>query len=362
VLAVPVIAFVIVESLARRAGRPALVVSLLLTATATASVMSAVPIGARSSSDPSPIAASAFRPVKTPTATATPERVAASPVSAPPEPTRSALTQAAPRDDIAVIAVPPAPTSAPDPPAVVRFRPRDGWTGVSRFAALSVRFTTSMDHATTERAFRAAVGRQRVAGTVRWAEGDTVLVLVPSRALRHGTRVTLSVGPGARSAEGVALSKARSIVFTVRARPTPTAAPPRAPSRPRTTPSDWRWPLLGRITQRFGQTLTQYGRHQGIDIDGDTGDRVRAARAGRVLLAGRADACGGLQVRIDHGNGLETWYRHLSRIDVTRGARIAAGTVIGRVGNTGCSLGSHLHFGVRRDGTFVDPLRYLPPR
>jgi len=48
--------------------------------------------------------------------------------------------------------------------------------------------------------------------------------------------------------------------------------------------------------------------------------------------------------------------------DVRVGARVAAGTIIGRVGATGCALGSHLHFAIRRGMTFVDPLRYLPPR
>ena len=156
------------------------------------------------------------------------------------------------------------------------------------------------------------------------------------------------------------------MTFTVQPRPAPALRPTPTTShhtpRPVRTSTAWRWPLLGRITQRFGESKTQYGFHQGIDIDGQIGDPVRAARGGRVVLAGTADACGGLQVRIDHGGGLESWYRHLSRIAVERGAVVAAGALIGRVGDTGCSLGSHLHFGIRRDGAFVDPLRSLPRR
>jgi murein DD-endopeptidase MepM/ murein hydrolase activator NlpD len=120
--------------------------------------------------------------------------------------------------------------------------------------------------------------------------------------------------------------------------------------------------LIGPITQLFGQSLTQYGFHQGIDIDGDTGDPVRAARSGRVIVAGYADSCGGLQVRIDHGNGYTSWYRHLSRVTVAVGERVSGGTLIGRVGATGCAIGSHLHFGIRKGSTFVDPLKYLPRR
>jgi len=57
-----------------------------------------------------------------------------------------------------------------------------------------------------------------------------------------------------------------------------------------------------------------------------------------------------------------SWYRHLSRIDVAVGQTVRAGTRIGLVGATGCALGSHLHFGVEVGTTFVNPLRYLPPR
>jgi murein DD-endopeptidase MepM/ murein hydrolase activator NlpD len=80
------------------------------------------------------------------------------------------------------------------------------------------------------------------------------------------------------------------------------------------------------------------------------------------VLAGRSDACGGLQVRIDHGGGIESWYRHLSRIGVLEGTFVEAGRTIGRVGATGCAFGSHLHFAIRRGGIFVDPSRYLPTR
>lgn len=347
ILAVPVIALVIAESLARRVGRPAIVVVLLLTSTAAVSAFTMTPITASQATAPTPVPADQFRPVGTSGPTERPTQrpaVAVVPPATLPEPT-------------------PEATPAFEAPTVVRFRPRDGWTAVSRFAAVSVRFSQPMDHATTERAFHITVDQKQVIGTVRWAESDTVLVVDPDRALPYRSRVTLSVDRGARSADGATLKAARSVTFTVQSRPAPASRPtPKPTPRPPTATSAWRWPLIGPITQRFGESKTKYGVHQGIDIDGQTGDRVRAARGGRVVLAGTADACGGLQVHIDHGDGFESWYRHLSRIEVMRGAVVAAGTVIGRVGNTGCSLGSHLHFGIRRGTTFVDPLRYLPPR
>jgi murein DD-endopeptidase MepM/ murein hydrolase activator NlpD len=186
-------------------------------------------------------------------------------------------------------------------------------------------------------------------------------VLTPSSALPFGAETALSVDMGARAADGVALTEPRSAIFTVEPRPAPVArSTPTA--RPKAPSTAWHWPLLGPITQRFGESLTRYGVHNGLDINGETGDPVRAARGGRVVVAGSYDRCGGLQVHIDHGDGLVSWYRHLSRIDVEEGTLVEAGTVIGRVGNTGCSLGSHLHFGIRKGSTFVDPLDYLPPR
>jgi murein DD-endopeptidase MepM/ murein hydrolase activator NlpD len=354
VLGAAVIASIIGQSVLRRAlpSRPAVVALALVAGTFAVSTVSTAPTGARSTTAPTRSADTEFRRIEIavePTAT-TPSRLAST-VTATPAPAASVTA-----------------TLRPEAPGVVRFRPRNGWTGVSRFAALSVRFTAPMDHASTERAFTARVGKRLVAGRMRWAERDTVLVLTPSAPLPHGARIVLSIDDRARSKEGAPLAGARSATFSVRPRPAaverPPAAKPRPPARsaPVTAPAGWRWPLLGRITQRFGESLTRYGFHQGIDIDGVTGDPVRAARRGRVILAGRTDACGGIQVRIDHGGGIVSWYRHLSSTAVRSGVTVAAGQIIGRVGDTGCSLGSHLHFAITRSGTFVDPLRYLPPR
>ena len=313
---------------------------MLLIGSVVASVLRVEPIRAHAALPPGPIEADALRAVPVP-------------VSADPSPTGRPVP-VRPRPPIEL-----EPAATMQPPAVVRFRPRDGWTGVARSAALSVRFTQPMDHASTEQAFAASIGVAPITGTYRWAESDTVLVLQPASALTYGTKVRLSVAAGARSRAGVELTSPQSVTFTVEVRRV-SAVPPAPPAPP--AASVWQWPLLGPITQGFGESLTQYGIHQGIDIDGDTGDRVRAARTGTVVVAGHYDECGGLEVHIDHGDGLTSWYRHLSRIDVSAGTRLKAGTIIGAVGDTGCSLGSHLHFAIRDGGTFVDPLRYLPAR
>jgi murein DD-endopeptidase MepM/ murein hydrolase activator NlpD len=344
VLAVPVIALVIGQSLARRLrlGRPAVLTIGLLAGSVAVSSLSTAPVGARSSTAPLPIPDRAFRAVVIPAPTV--------------QATRPVTPSIAPASIEPLDAAP-----TPDQPMVVRFRPRNGWVDVSRFAAVSVRFSRPMDRGSTEAAFHVAVGGRPIVGTVRWAEGDTVLVLTPASALPYGARIALSVDAGARARNGVAIAEVRAVTFTVRQRPAHTASATSAPEPVRRSVG-WRWPLLGPITQRFGESLTRYGFHNGIDIDGRTGDRVRAARSGRVVVAGHYDQCGGLEVHIDHGDGVASWYRHLSRIDVEKGVIVEVGTLIGRVGDTGCSLGSHLHFAIRKGSTFVDPLGYLPHR
>jgi hypothetical protein len=109
-------------------------------------------------------------------------------------------------------------------PAVVRFRPRPATKDVSRRAVLSVRFTTRMDRTSTAAAFTVTISGKPVSGSTTWAEGDTVLVFRPKRALPAGVTVTMSVGPGATGRNGAAIAAAGQSQFaTVRARTRATA-------------------------------------------------------------------------------------------------------------------------------------------
>lgn len=98
--------------------------------------------------------------------------------------------------------------------------------------------------------------------------------------------------------------------------------------------------------------------HTGLDFAAPTGTPAHAAASGRVTFAGVASGYGNL-VRIQHANGIETYYGHLSAISVTAGAQVNPGDLIGRVGSTGNSTGPHLHFEVRLRGTPTDPMPFL---
>ena len=115
------------------------------------------------------------------------------------------------------------------------------------------------------------------------------------------------------------------------------------------------WPVSGTLTSGFGPRGG--GMHEGIDIAAPSGTPVRAAAAGRVIVAGWSGGYGNLVV-IDHGNGIATAYAHLSAIYASGGS-VSQGQSVGAVGSTGHSTGNHLHFEVRVNGSPVNPLGYL---
>jgi len=116
------------------------------------------------------------------------------------------------------------------------------------------------------------------------------------------------------------------------------------------------WPLQGGISQ-FASWY-----HTALDITSDVGTGIVAARSGRVIqaLAGTWDGGYGNNIIIDHGDGYQTLYSHMSTFSVGVGDDVTGGkTVIGAVGMTGRTTGPHLHFEIRRGGVLVNPLPYL---
>jgi hypothetical protein len=112
-------------------------------------------------------------------------------------------------------------------------------------------------------------------------------------------------------------------------------------------------PFDGRITSRFGW---RHGRnHNGIDIDLETGDTIKAAFDGKVRYAQMHEKGFGNLIIIRHYNGLETYYAHCSKLLVAPNQEVKAGESIGLGGNTGRSTGSHLHFEVRFYDNPINP-------
>jgi LysM repeat protein len=100
--------------------------------------------------------------------------------------------------------------------------------------------------------------------------------------------------------------------------------------------------------------------HLGIDIAGAVGDGVFASDGGVVVFSGWSNGGYGYMVMIDHGNGYQTVYAHLSAVNAGCGQSVYPGSYIGAVGSTGNSTGSHLHFEVRYMGGFLSPWFVLP--
>jgi murein DD-endopeptidase MepM/ murein hydrolase activator NlpD len=123
------------------------------------------------------------------------------------------------------------------------------------------------------------------------------------------------------------------------------------------------WPVDGRLQGYFGRRTDPFSGedgvfHRGVDIVAPTGTPIRASADGIVLQAGFLGGYGRLVV-IDHGNGLQTYYAHLSRLGVIAGQEVRRGDVIGALGSSGRVTAPHLHYEVRQHGNPVNPYTYL---
>ncbi len=121
-------------------------------------------------------------------------------------------------------------------------------------------------------------------------------------------------------------------------------------------------PINTKISSRYGRRTDPLNKkrafHAGVDFKGNTGDKVRTT--GDALVKKSAYNRGlGNYIVLSHGNGYETLYAHLSKRLVRRGEKVKRGQVIGLVGNSGRSTGSHLHYEVRRYGKAINPMKYL---
>ena len=124
----------------------------------------------------------------------------------------------------------------------------------------------------------------------------------------------------------------------------------------------FRWPCSGRITSYFGYRSTGIrgatSNHKGIDIACSYGTPIYAADGGRVTYSGYKGAMGYVVI-IDHNNGYVTYYEHNSSLLVSAGQTVYKGQQIAKAGRSGVASGVHCHFGIQRNGSYVNPLNYL---
>lgn len=158
----------------------------------------------------------------------------------------------------------------------------------------------------------------------------------------------LAVGQQVIVPDGVVVAAKASVGVTIKGPQTPDAGPV-------TASGSFLWPVPGifRVTQGYRFY------HKAIDIANSSGGTIVAGDSGVVAAAGWDSSGYGNRIMIDHGNGFVTLYAHLSVIQVSPGQRVNKGDVIGQMGSTGRSTGTHLHFEVRQGGVLLNPMNYF---
>ena len=125
----------------------------------------------------------------------------------------------------------------------------------------------------------------------------------------------------------------------------------------------WRVPIsYTAVTSRFGpRTAPTAGAstyHYGVDLAAPKGRPIYATRSGTVSIATYDSSCG-YYVQINHGDGYKSIYMHMTNYVVSKGQTVSQGQVIGYCGSTGISTGYHLHFGISKNGSYVNPANYI---
>lgn len=121
-------------------------------------------------------------------------------------------------------------------------------------------------------------------------------------------------------------------------------------------------PVAGVLGSPYGERTDPFTKtlkfHKGVDIEADHGISIKAAMSGEVLEAA-TEKTYGYYVKIKHSDGFTTIYAHCSQLLVKKGQKVSQGDIIAKVGNTGLSIGAHLHFEIWKDNKHVNPLEYI---
>ena len=254
--------------------------------------------------------------------------------------------------------------TAPPAPLLVTVAPGDSLWSIAVANGTSVAALQTANHLTSETINPGVVlnipGRYADASnadrggtappTITVARGDTLWDI----AKRYDTTIATLMSANELSSQNLEAGQILRIVTSsdiVRAEAAATPAPVGAAML---------WPLHGVITSKFGYRqlrISGSNFHTGLDIDGETGDPILAATTGVVTYSGWRDGYGNLV--IIRSDDAEYYYGHASELLVNVGDAVSAGQLIAKVGSTGRSTGSHLHFEIRVNGAPVDPLPLL---
>ena len=202
----------------------------------------------------------------------------------------------------------------------------------------------------TRKARLALTRQKKAAAGVRQSIAERASVLAEVLQTKQVAENALSAKVESSESEVRALEREQQrILEIIRARA--------SRSTGRISRSGFIWPFRGRITSPYGPRWG--GFHTGIDIDCETGQRIVAAKSGRVIAAEWGGGYGNMVI-IDHGNGVSTLYAHNSRLYVSDGQRVSRGSRVAACGQTGHAYGDHLHFEVRVNGDHTNPRPFLP--
>jgi len=143
----------------------------------------------------------------------------------------------------------------------------------------------------------------------------------------------------------------------------PKETEPTAPPTTKPKEESWKVPIkYKQLTSPFGWRIHPiYGTkkfHYGVDLAANKGTPIWASRSGTVSAASY-DSSSGYYVQINHGDGFKSIYMHMTHYIVKKGQKVSRGDVIGYCGSTGASTGPHLHFGISKNGTYVNPANYI---
>jgi murein DD-endopeptidase MepM/ murein hydrolase activator NlpD len=201
-----------------------------------------------------------------------------------------------------------------------------------------------------------ATSAQAQAATYRVEDGDTLLRV----AVRFGVTVpSLIAANGIGDADLLRIGQVLTIPGNGdEARAAPVSRGDRSAIR------TFAKPARGPITTLFREpgSLWRLGYHPGLDIGAPIGDTISACGEG-VVIEAESDGWNsgyGSYVKIDHGDGIQSLYGHMSVVLARVGDRVSPGSPIGRIGMTGHTTGPHVHWEVRVDGQIRDPLGYVP--